>query len=75
MIHDAIVPVTCDNYGCGKYFRLIDCFFVSRDNPLDYLKDSGWIIIDGKHYCSEGCAREAIGLEFLHGMCGDSNES
>lgn len=66
MIHDAIVPVTCDNEKCQWYRNLYRPFSIKIDggesDPADIewdLKDHGWIIINGKHYCSQECADEA----------------
>ena len=60
MIHDAIVPVTCDKRFC------LNEQYVDRGGiefMIKQLKERGWIIIDKKyatwHYCSEVCAREA----------------
>ena len=55
MIHDAIVPVTCDKEGCIK-----DYWVNISSGVLIYieLKKADWIIINGKHYCTEECARE-----------------
>ena len=66
MIHDAIVPVTCDNKECPYYNDNLHGAFVvgiaAGPDPADIewdLMDHGWIVINGKHYCSETCAREA----------------
>ena len=72
MIHDAIVPVTCDNLECKRYRTkywpyesfLFSVKIIKDDNPdpadIEWdLMDHGWIIKNGKHYCSEACASEA----------------
>jgi len=69
VIHDAIVPVTCDNEGCKSRIEQL-CWPEETlgDNSIIYLckevteldfEYRGWIIINGKHYCSEECAKEA----------------
>ena len=73
MIHDAIVPVTCDSKECRHYrtqYWPYESFLLSekitkKDDNLDLasielnLMDHSWKVINGKHYCSEACAREA----------------
>ena len=56
MIHDAIVPVTCDRTLCFNE-QYVDR--AGHEFMIKQLKERGWIIIDGKHYCSEECASEA----------------
>lgn len=61
MIHDAIVPVTCDNENCTAIVMIEPLRFpvTSRDLFDAFLKGQEWIIINGKHYCSQECADEA----------------
>ena len=60
MIHDAIVPER----------RKMDkiCDNPNCENKVD---NENKIEVDEQCYCSEECAREGIGLEFLHGICDD----
>jgi len=62
MIHDAIVPVTCDNE-CGA-IQMIFCLKYPMNDKIyaileAAIKGHDWTVIDGKHYCSEACAKEA----------------
>jgi len=63
MIHDAIVTVTCDNKDCIVYkdIKLSVALIGTYTNYVNGIlrHTEKWIIIDGKHYCSEECAREA----------------
>lgn len=61
MIHDAIVPVTCDNEECSKSkFDGRFCINMPYEWGEKELQEGyGWIIINGKHYCSQECADEA----------------
>jgi len=61
MIHDAIVPVTCDGSRChnGLDIKIISGESTTGDIQFEILK-SNWIITGkGKHYCSQECASEA----------------
>jgi len=65
MIFDAKVEVSCDREGC------VECTFVDLEAGArnTYLADDSaiqrrlehqeWVVRDGKHYCSEECAKEA----------------
>ena len=62
MIHDAIVPVTCDKCRKEIFIHLpfisdgtVDIFGVNLHVGDEYC----WRVIDGKHYCCETCASEA----------------
>ena len=69
MIHDAIVPVTCDNEDCKKsscngvlQVGIEIPFVIYHKHPYitDKLGELGWIItVNNRHYCSEACASEA----------------
>jgi len=72
MIHDAIVPVTCDGPHCNdeqniqpdylyhSYSGNSGQYDVEDSSIEKILEDEcDWIIKDGKHYCSEDCAKEA----------------
>ena len=72
MIHDAIVPVTCDNKHCNDEINVqpeylyhsysgesgqYDCEDSSIEEILK--NEYEWVVIEDKHYCSEECASEA----------------
>ena len=72
MIHDAIVPVTCDNPECYEEITLEPNYVyhsysgesgqydVSDSSLEKQLKnEQDWTVINGKHYCSQECADEA----------------
>ena len=72
MIHDAIVPVTCDNEDCTEETQVSPHFvytsysgdsgqYDTREYSIErqLSKKDEWCVINGKHYCSEECAREA----------------
>jgi len=60
MIHDAIVPVTCDNEKCLYHKNESDYIPFSFPAGMELnLTDHGWRVINGKHYCSQACADEA----------------
>ena len=65
MIHDAQVEVTCDEKDAGctenEYVQL-EYFpghgYDATDQQIEeILVKRGWIVRDGKHYCSEGHAQ------------------
>jgi len=64
MIHDAIVPVTCDNEQCEHEQVLISLPFIFGEVDIAGVElhlgdEDGWHTKNGKHYCSEQCASEA----------------
>lgn len=61
MIHDAIVPVTCDGENCLSMMPVVICGGESEPTDIEWeiSHDKNWIIINGKHYCSQACADEA----------------
>lgn len=73
MIHDAIVPVTCDNDKCRSEMEIEPPYtyttylghggaYDTSDATIEkLLRASDWIVIDGKHYCCQECADKAKG--------------
>lgn len=78
MIHDAIVPVTCDSYKCiaeiaieppyrYKTYQGGGGHYATDDKTLEeLLREEGWIVIEGKHYCCEKCADDVMS-EYMKG--------
>lgn len=73
MIHDAVVEVTCDGEHCREsvYVTLDYTYggvmhsrgsYDSDDEKVEERleENQGWVVRDGKHYCSESCAPEAV---------------
>lgn len=65
MIHDASVEVTCDADGCNEYVAIqlragARDTYLARDSDIEdrLTSEHDWIVRDGKHYCSDGCAGE-----------------
>ncbi len=73
MIHDAFVEVTCDGKGCSGSEQ-VELAFVYRhytgrsghyehaDSKIEdkLVKDFEWVVIDGKHYCCDDCAKQLV---------------
>lgn len=59
MIHDAIVPVTCDNRDHNNGCRTMIELLVSLTAIEKKLRHRGWIVKNGKHYCCQECVDEA----------------
>ena len=67
MIHDAQVEVTCDGCSDSVYIGLHYVYSGAMGTQGRYnddesaieqdLQTEGWIVREGKHYCSEECAR------------------
>jgi len=67
MIHDAFVEVTCDGSLCWcselinlewKYtdYTGNNGYYDSNENDIeDKLRDLGWIVEGGKHFCCQDC--------------------
>lgn len=65
MIHDAEVEVSCDNYENCTSNVYLPCTWYVHGYRLDdseaeqkLINDHGWIVEDGKHYCSEKCKEQ-----------------
>lgn len=60
MIHDATVEVTCDGCGSSEFIELpagLRDTYIARDSDIERkIQKKEWIVRDGKHYCSKGCA-------------------
>ena len=64
MIHDAKVEVTCDGARCDE-FVFADLHagsrntYIAEDSAIEreIARDYEWIVINGKHYCSEHCSK------------------
>lgn len=61
MIHDAQAEVTCDADGCTEheYVELswhLGGYDDSDDRIEQKLIEQGWVVVEGKHYCSVGHA-------------------
>jgi len=56
MIHDPTIEVTCDGEHCPEWILLPPLGANARDSLIDReVEREGWIVSDGKHYCSEEC--------------------
>ena len=60
MIHDAKVEVTCDGARCDEFVfadlhAVIGILFIKMRIENEIVKLHDWIVLDGKHYCSEHC--------------------
>lgn len=74
MIHDAKVEVTCDNPNFCRESVEVDLPYVyggimHTDGRYDFDKkaihktlerEHDWIVIFGKHFCSDSCAESAV---------------
>lgn len=66
MLHDAEMPVTCDNLETCNSMVYLPCAWTVGGYDLDDSKaekilvsDHDWIVQDGKHYCCEECRDQA----------------
>jgi len=58
VIYDAKFPVTCDRDGCNEEIELDGGYFQGYYCTDEHVRDAGWIVIDGKHYCCAECVQE-----------------
>lgn len=68
MIHDATVEVTCDNDNGNCWENLyisipagVRNTYIAEDSQIENeVQKQGWIVKDGKHFCSKSCADNQI---------------
>lgn len=72
MIHDAYIEVTCDGDKCSSTENVSMDFvymdYTGKNGWYDHedekiesklIEEFEWIVVDGKHYCNEGCVPQA----------------